>query len=430
MDKGKARVLPPPSKPRLANRIRKDLVIRQTKAHPGKNIVLPDGYGLRLVIAPNNRRYWQFKSKTAGKESTVQIGLYPTMGLAAARLEAQRMRELIREGRSPVAENRLRKLRNKTRSSTTFESVANELLAVKAKNCSDSYHKKISGGLRANLYPMLGALPIQDIDALLLREALRKIENRGSLDMLGNVRRWAGEVFDYAKAHGQYAGDNPADALLRNVFEKHQGERMRALDWAEIPSFMSALNAIKAAPETVCAIRLLLLTACRPGEVFGARWAEIHTLKARWDIPKERMKARRPHAVPLSKQALAVLEELRALTGKREYLFPARIGSKGATLSGMALLKAVRRVAGKDIHAHGLRATFSTHVSESLKWPDAVKEAALAHSKQGIEGAYDRATHFPERVRLMQWYADEIDAAWKGAEIIALNPPAKSNAAA
>ncbi len=430
MDKGKARDLPPPSKPRLANRITNDMVIRQRKAHPGKNVILPDGYGLRLVITPSNRRYWQFKSKSAGKESTVQLGLYPAMGLGAARLEAQRMRDLIREGRSPVAENRLRKLRNKTRSSTTFESVANELLAVKAKNCSDSYHKKISGGIRANLYPMLGALPIQSIDAPLLREALRKIENRGSLDMLGNVRRWAGEVFDYAKAHGQYAGDNPADALLRNVFEKHQGERMRALDWAEIPSFMAALDTIKAAPETVCAIRLLLLTACRPGEVLGASWAEIHPLKARWDVPKERMKARRPHSVPLSKQALAVLEELRALTGKREYLFPARIGSKGATLSGMALLKAVRRVAGKDIHAHGLRATFSTHVSESLKWPDAVKEAALAHSKQGVEGAYDRATHYAERVKLMQWYADEIDAAVKGAEIIALNPPARSSTAA
>lgn len=430
MDKGKARDLPPPSKPRLANRITNDMVIRQRKAHPGKNVILPDGYGLRLVITPGNRRYWQFKSKLAGKESTVQLGLYPAMGLAAARLEAQRMRDLIRDGRSPVAENRLRKLRNKTRSSTTFESVANELLAVKAKNCSDSYHKKISGGIRANLFPMLGALPIQSIDAPILREALRKIENRGSLDMLGNVRRWAGEVFDYAKAHGQYTGDNPADALLRNVFEKHQGERMRALDWAEIPSFMATLDTIKAAPETVCAIRLLLLTACRPGEVLGASWAEIHPLKARWDVPKERMKARRPHSVPLSKQALAVLEELRALTGKREYLFPARIGSKGATLSGMALLKAVRRVAGKDIHAHGLRATFSTHVSESLKWPDAVKEAALAHSKQGVEGAYDRATHYAERVKLMQWYADEIDAAVKGAEIIALNPPAKSSTAA
>ncbi|PKO84918.1 MAG: integrase [Betaproteobacteria bacterium HGW-Betaproteobacteria-11] len=403
--------------PRQANRLN-DLVIRQTKARKDANVILADGYGLRLVITPSNRRYWQFKSKAGGKESTAQLGLYPTMGLDDARKEAQRMRDLVREGRSPVAENKIRKLRNRMQSATTFEGVANELLEGKKKNCSPAYFKKISGGLRANLFPMLGPLPIQSIDAPILREALRKIEERGALEMLGNVRRWAGEVFDFAKAHGQYAGDNPANALLRNVFERHQGERMRALEWSEIPVFVKALDTIKAEPETLAAIRLLMLTACRPGEVLGARWAEFDTLRARWAIPGERMKMRKPHAVPLSKQVRAVLEELRKLTGTNEYLFPSRVGSKVATLSGMALLKAVRRAAGRDIHAHGFRAVFSTYVAESLKWPDAVKEAALAHGKQGIEGAYDRATHYAERAKLMQWFADEVDATVKGAEVI------------
>lgn len=396
-----------------------DLTIRQTKPGTnGKSIILPDGYGLRLVVMPNSRKYWQFKTKAGGKETTAQLGIYPAMSLDKARQEAQRMRDLVREGRSPVAENRITKLRNRMQSATTFEGVANELLEGKKKNVSPAYYKKISGGIRANLLPMLGPLPINQIDAPVLREALRKIEERGSLDMLGNVRRWAGEVFDFAKAHGSYTGDNPADALLRNVFKRHAGDNMRALEWVELPTFFNTLCAMKAEAETIIAVRLLLLSACRPGEVLGARWNEIDTLRARWTIPAERMKKRVMHVVPLSQQALALLEELRKLTGQREYLFPSRLGSKVKTLSGMALLKAVKRAARRDIHAHGFRSMFSTYVAESLKWPDVVKEAALAHGKQGIEGAYDRATHYTERVKLMQWYADEIDAAVKGAEII------------
>lgn len=406
---------------REANRLN-DLVIRQAKADPDgkKALVLADGYGLRLVVMPSGRKYWQFKTAAGGRESTVQLGVYPAMSLDKARQEAERMRAFVREGRSPVAENRVAKLRNRTAVLTTFESVADELLAGKRKNVSSAYFKKISGGIRANLYPMLGPLPIQSIDAPILREVLRKIEARGSLDMLGNVRRWAGEVFDYAKAHGSYQGDNPANALLRNVFERHQGERMRALDWSEVGAFVKALEALKAEPETVCAIRLLMLTACRPGEVLGARWDEFDLAEARWTISAERMKARRMHAVPLSRQALEVLAQLHKLTGEREYLFPSRRGSKVKTLSGMALLKAVKRAAGRNVHAHGFRALFSTHVSESLKWPDVVKEAALAHSRQGIEGVYDRATHYRERVKLMQWYANQIDAVGKGAKVIAM----------
>ncbi|RTL56473.1 MAG: DUF4102 domain-containing protein [Rhodocyclaceae bacterium] len=397
---------------REANRL-SDLVIRQAKPVPGgsKSRIFADGYGLRLVMSPSGRKYWQFKTKAGGTESTTQLGIYPAMSLDGARKEAQRMRDLVREGFSPVAENRIRKLRNRTKAATTFEVVANELLEGKKKNISDAYYKKISGGIKANLLPMLGPLPIQSIDAPILREALRKVEARGALEMLGNVRRWAGEIFDYAKAHGNFEGDNPANALLRNVFQKHRGEHMRALDWEEMPTFINALTEIQAEDGTVSAIRLLLLTACRPGEVRGAKWSEFDLNSGRWEIPAERMKLRRMHAVPLSRQTLVLLRAMKETRGDSEYLFPARRGAKARTITDMTLLKAVKRAARRDVHAHGLRAVFSTHVADSLKWPDPVKEAALAHYKSGVEGAYDRATHYKERVKLMQWYADEIDAA-------------------
>lgn len=404
---------------RLAFRL-SDLEIRQAKPDPGgvKRLVLPDGYGLRLVVTPSGQKYWQFKTAAGGKESTVQLGIYPAMSLDEARSEGERMRALVREGRSPAIEKRILKISNQTQTATTFEGIANELLEGKKKNVSPAYYKKINGAIRANLLPMLGPLPVQSIDAPILRAALRKIEERGSLEMLGNVRRWAGEVFDLAKANGQFKGENPASALLRNVFKKHSGERMRALDWNEIPDFMQGLASMTAEPATVLAIRLILLTACRPGEVRGAKWAEFDIDGARWEIPGERMKMRQMHAVPLSRQALALLDDLKKLTGHSEYLFPARIGANAKHITDMTVLKAVKRAAGRDVHAHGLRAVFSTHVADSLKWPDAVKEAALAHYKGGVEGKYDRATHYKERVKLMQWYADEIEAAVKGADVL------------
>lgn len=412
---------------RLAFRLN-DLEVRQAKPDPGgvKRLVLPDGYGLRLVVTPSGQKYWQFKTAAGGNESTVQLGIYPAMGLDIARSEAARMRELVRIGRSPATEKRLVKLRSRAQTAITFEGVANELLEGKKKNVSPAYYKKISGAIRANLLPMLGPLPVKSIDAPILRAALLKIEERGSLEMLGNVRRWAGEVFDLAKANGQFKGDNPATALLRNVFQKHAGKRMRALEWIEIPDFVQALGSMSAEPATAIAVRLILLTACRPGEVRGAKWAEFDTDGARWEIPAARMKMRQMHAVPLSRQVLALLDDLRKLTGHSEYLFPARVGAVAKHITDMTVLKAVKRAAGRDVHAHGLRAVFSTHVGDSLKWPDAVKEAALAHYKGGVEGKYDRATHYKERAKLMQWYADEIDSAVQGAEVI----PIKSKSAA
>lgn len=405
-----------------------DLEIRQAKPDPEgvKRLVLPDGYGLRMVVTPSGQKYWQFKTAAGGKESTVQLGIYPAMGLDAARSEAERMRELVRLGRSPATEKRLSKLRNRAATATTFEGVANELLEAKRKNVSPAYYKKISGALRANLYPMLGPLPVSSIDAPILRAALLRIEERGSLEMLGNVRRWAGEVFDLAKANGRFKGENPASALLRNVFKKHSGERMRALEWIEIPDFVKALERMKGEAATAIAIRLILLTACRPGEVRGAEWAEFDIDEARWEIPAGRMKKRQVHAVPLSRQVLALLDDLRKLTGHSEYLFPARVGATAKHITDMTVLKAVKRAAARDVHAHGLRAVFSTHVGDSLKWPDAVKEAALANYKGGVEGKYDRATHYKERAKLMQWYADEIDAAVKGADVIPIKGKSKS----
>jgi integrase len=395
---------------RLAERLN-DLAIRQSKPDEHKVKILPDGNGLRLVIYPNGVKAWQFRTKRTGKETTLQIGAYPGVSLAMARKEAAALRETLRQGRDPITERRAARARKRIATETTFEAVAESLLSVKEKNVSPAYLEKLRGAFKANLYPRLGSIPIQDIDSPMLREALHRIEARGSLDMLANVRRWAGEVFDYAKANGQFKGDNPAHALVKNIFALHTREHMKALPWQAMPDFLYRLDLARGEGATITAVKLLLLTGVRPGEIRGARWEEIDLASTRWVIPASRMKARRPHHVPLSRQALIILKELQTLTGHSEYLFPARVGAKADTLSDMALLKAVRRAANDDtLTAHGFRASFRTHAEESGKWSFEVMEAALAHGKKNtVVGSYARATHYDARTKLMQWWADELD---------------------
>jgi integrase len=397
------------------------MAVRNSKPDPAavKTLVLPDGGGLRLTVTPAGSKYWQYRTAVGGKETTAQIGEYPTMSLAVARQRANELRMEGRAGRNPVTVHKAAKLENRVQAVNTFEGLAKELLVIKkADGISDSHYNKVVAGFSTNLYPSIGSLPIQSISSAMLVEALRPMEARGALEYLSGVRRWAGEVFDYAKAHGKFSGDNPAHALRKNIFKKHKGHKMPALPWSEMGNFQRGLGADTGEVGTVAAMRLLILTAVRPSELLAARWEEFDLDRARWEIPAERMKKRQMHAVPLSRQVVGQLRELK-LHSHGEFLFPRRVGSKHATLPKETIRTLICRVTKVSATAHGFRSTFSTHVSESLKWDDKVKEACLAHARGGkIEGTYDRATFYAERTKLMQWYADEIDVAVKGAEVI------------
>ena len=200
-------------------------------------------------------------------------------------------------------------------------------------------------------------------------------------------------------------------ALHKNVFAKHTRGQMKALSWEEMPGFLHRLDGFYGEFATACFIRLMIWAASRPGEARGARWEEFDLEKACWTIPAERMKLRQAHRVPLPQQAISMLKELKPLTGSKEYLFPSQVGSKANTLSYMAVLRAIRKTVGHDdVDAHVFRAVFRTHAEESRLWDESVLEAALAHRKKNAAvGAYDRATHYEARKKLMQWYADELD---------------------
>lgn len=398
--------------------------VSQAKPNPsGAARILADGGGLRLVVRPNGAKYWQFKTAKGGKETSLQLGAYPLMGLADARKAANRLRELQAAGLNPLQERRLETIRRQSESDATFEVVARELIDIKRRNgLSVSYLEKITSAVEANLLPKLGTMPIQKIEAPYLKTVLRRIEARGSLEMLSFVLRIAGEVFDLAKSNGQLRGDNPAHSLRSNVFQRHKKGQMAALPWTEMNGFLHRLDGCYGEFATICCLRLMIWTATRPGEARGARWAEFDLDAADWTIPASRMKRRKEHRIPLARQTVDMLRQLHPLTGDGEYLFPGQLGAKTPVISDMTVLKAVRRTAGHDnVDAHGFRAVFRTHAEESGLWAFEVMEAALSHGKQSqVVGSYARATHYAQRAKLAQWYADQLDQVKRGATVVPL----------
>ena len=397
--------------------------VNQVKPNSGKARILADGGGLRLVVKPSGAKYWQFKTAKGGKETSLQLGSFPQMSLAEARNEAEKIRKQQSAGLDPLQERKLAAIRRQAANEATFKVVASELVDIKRRNgISASYLKKIKGAVEANLISRLGMMPIQKIEAPYLKTVLRPIEARGSLDMLSFVLRIAGEVFDLAKSNGQFVGDNPAHSLRANVFQRHKRGQMAALPWAEMNGFLHRLDGCYGEFATICCIRLMVWTATRPGESRGARWDEFDLDAACWTIPAARMKRRLEHRIPLASQTVDMLRQLHALTGDGEYLFPGQLGAKTPILSDMAVLKAVRRTAGHDnVDAHGFRAVFRTHAEESGYWAFEVMEAALAHGKQNqVVGSYARATHYAQRAKLAQWYADQLDLVKRGATVVPL----------
>ena len=395
------------------------LDVKNAKPSPdGRARILPDGGGLRLCIYPNGSQYWQFRSKKNGKETTLQLGTYPRMSLAEAREEAQRLRRQKDDGLDIAQERKLEAVQRKADASATFRAVVERLLDAKQANgISPSHFKKIKQGIEANLYADLGDLPIQKITSPMLKTALMPIQKRGSLNMLGFMLGISREIFNYAKDEGLFTGDNPAEALKKNVFARHRGENMKALDWTRMNGYLHRLEACPGEFSTVCCARLMMLTATRPIEARGAQWTEIDFKAHCWTVPAERMKGRKPHKIPLARQAMEMLKALHEVTGHKPYLFPSKRGSKAVVLSDEALLKCVRRADAPNsrITSHGFRAVFRTHAEESGLWSFDVMEAALAHGKKNtVVAAYARATHYTERQKLAQWYADQLDLVQKG----------------
>lgn len=385
-----------------------DLAVR--KAGPTERpYKLADGGGLHLLVQPNGAKYWRLKFRYAGKEKLLSFGRYPIITLADARSRRDQAKKLLAAGTDPSAQKKLNKIAVATAAQNTLGAVAAEYLAnLEANGAAESTISK-NRWLLEDLASPLATRPIAEISPAEILDLLKRIEKSGRRETARRLRGTMGSVFRYAVVTLRATTD--PTALLRGALLAPNVQHRPAItDEKQLGSLMLAIDEYDGWPTVRAALQLLALTMTRPGDVRGMRRSEIDFNKSIWRIPAERMKMRRPHDVPLSKQATKVLKEIWSLSDNGELVLPS-IRSVKKPLSDAAMNSALRRMgyAQHEVTAHGFRSSASTILNERGVNPDVI-EAALAHQDEDdIRRAYNRATYLPERVKLMQAWANMLD---------------------
>lgn len=392
------------------------------KAKPQAKVrKLSDGGGLQLWVEPNGAKRWRMAYRFDGKQRLFAIGVFPEIGLKDAREARDEARKLLASGVDPSQQKKLDKLARADERTNTFETIAAELIAKKRKEGKDEKTLAKNEWLLGHAKADLGKRPIAEIKASEILAVLREIEGKGLHETAGRVRATIGQVFRHAIATGRAEVD-PTFALRGALVTPTVSHRAAIVEPVAFGKLLRVIDAYEGTPETLYALKLLALTFVRPGELRKAEWSEIDLGKGVWAIPAARMKMRREHRVPLAPQAVALLKELHAITGRGKYLFPS-VRSAARYISENTLNAALRRMdyAKDEMTAHGFRSAASSILNESSLWnPDAI-EAQLAHKDANeVRRAYARAEYWDERVRMMGYWADKLDSLKKGAEVIQL----------
>ncbi|ELV7528924.1 tyrosine-type recombinase/integrase [Edwardsiella ictaluri] len=391
---------------------------RQVEASKAKDkpYKLADGGGLYLLVNPNGTKYWRLKYRVAGKEKLMAVGVYPNVTLADARVKREDAKRVLAAGGDPGLEKQEEKRAKVMAVTNSFEKLAREWHEHKRPAWSKGYADDILEYLRKDIFPYIGKRAITDIKPMDMLAVLRKMEQRGVLDKLKKTRQACRQIFTYAVITGR-AEHNPVVDLasaLKTPKQKHFPHLMAD----QLGEFLRALADYSGSRVTQNATRLLMLTGVRTVELRAAEWAEVDLDLSLWQIPPERMKMRRPHIVPLSEQALAIMQEMRRISGKGKYIFPGR-NDAGKPMSEASINQVIKRI-GYDGKAtgHGFRHTMSTILHEQ-GYNTAWVETQLAHAdKNSIRGTYNHAQYLDGRREMLQWYADYLDALANGDNVV------------
>ena len=387
-----------------------DMIIRAAKPQ-AKERKLTDGKGLYLLITPTGGKLWKVKFRYQGKEKKLSLGAYPEISLAKARKLRDDARVSLADGQDPSLERKKAKFAAKLSSENTFAGVAREYIDLKmvGDRKADTTVKKAQWFLE-QLEPAIGSMPIADVDPQMLLAALKRLEAKGVHETAKRCRSFASRVFRYGVATGRCNSD-PAQLLQGALITPRARHYSAILEPTKFGQLLRAIEAFSGAPVTMAALRIAPHVFVRPGELRHAEWTEFDLKDAVWNLPPAKMKARRKHAVPLSKQVREMLVDIQRLTGGGKYVFPSAYGGS-RPMSENTINASFRRMGfDKDeVTAHGLRATASTFLNECGLWsPDAI-ERALAHGQSNAtRGAYHRGLHWDERVKMAQWWSDYLE---------------------
>jgi integrase len=379
----------------------------ETKKPADTEIGLNDGAGLSLVIRPDGYRRWLYRYSVHGKRGKLWLGYYPDVTLAEARRRRDDAAGQVDAGADPRVVRKVEKITKREAAEATFEILARAWWTAKKGRWTPDHADRVLNSLEVDVFPDLGPLPIAQVTAPLILGTVKRIEARGAFETAQRVLQRIGGVMRYAIANGKLEAD-PTYKLSEGL-SAQRVEHRPAMPRSELPEYFKRLAAEPLHQLTRLALEFLALTFVRPGELRHALWSEIDEKGAEWRIPAERMKMRAPHIVPLSKQALAVLKEIKPLARRSDLIFPSQ-GNPEIPMSENTLSYALGRMGYAGIHCpHGFRSLASTILNEQGFNPDWI-ERQLAHAPRNkIRAAYNRAEHLPERRKMMNWWADFLD---------------------
>lgn len=395
-----------------------DTAVRTAKP-TDKQRKLADERGLFLLVTPAGGKYWRMKYRYGGKEKTLALGVYPDVTLKAARAARDGARTLLVNGIDPGAAKKAHKAAQVASVANNFKAVSIEWLEKQKAGWSEKHYELMTNRLKNYAWPHIGSLPVADITAPIVLMVLRKLESARRLHTAKRVKQAIGMVMRYAVATGRAMSD-PTPSL-KGAIESHIGKHHASVtDPTRVGAIMRMFDAFDGTPAVRSALLLAPLVFCRPGELRQMRWADVDIDNKLWRISRGRMKMRREHIVPLSQQALAILENMRPYSGHLEYVFPNGRDPKRA-MSDAAVNAAMQRLGidtQEELTGHGFRAMARTILRERLGFELEVIECQLSHAKKGALGAaYDRTLFLDERVAMMAEWANYIDDLKAGAKV-------------
>ena len=387
-----------------------DVIVRTAKPRE-RPYKLFDETGLYLIVTPEGGKWWRVRYRYQGKEQTLSLGVYPDVSLKQARLGRDAIRQQVKEGLNPSEDRKARALTDLRES---FESQARQWHEARSPRWSGIHAGRVLRDLERDALPWIGKKPIASLSAADLKPVLARVRDRGAIESAHRLLQIIGQVFRYAVAGG-FAERNPATDLkgwLPSPIRQHYAT---LTDPKAIGRLLRDLEGYQGSFPVRCALRLAPRLMVRPGELRQAEWVEMDLEAALWRIPACKMKSRQEHLVPLARQSVAILEELRPLTGRGKYVFPS-IRSPGRPMSANTLNTALRALGyeADALTAHGFRALASTWLNEQ-GWSSDVIERQLAHAERNkVRAAYNRASYLSERKTMMQAWADDLDGLKQG----------------
>jgi integrase len=385
-----------------------DVQLRGLKATQ-KPYKVSDSGGLFVLVSPNGSKLWRLAYRHQGKQKLLALGAYPTISLRDARKARDDAKELLASGDDPAHLRKMEKRRERVAAGHTFRLVADEWFDGQKRRWAKSYADRLRSRLDADLIPEFGNRPIASIEPIEVLDAIRKIENREAVEMARRVMQMASAIFRYGVATSRCMRDPTAD--LRGALQAAgPAKRRSSLRADELPEFLGRLEQYDGERTTQLALKLVLHTFVRTSELRFAEWREFEELNGNeplWRIPAERMKMRRSHLVPLTTEVVAMLRELRALSGRNRWLFAA--DTRTGVMSENTMIYALYRLGyhGRAT-VHGFRSTASTILNENQFNRDWI-EAQLAHAEGSVRSIYNAAEWLPARRTMMEWWSGFLE---------------------